>query len=153
MLKPLRQFYCDECHELIENPSQGSLEWLEPEIGKPESFRIIHKPFAKKGCRQYAEHPDGGDIGLDEVLTRSEPAYLMRHKLDNRKHPHNQNISWKKTLDYVETYRRLKVPYYETARFNMRDALGDGFFVGMTEDQIFSAETMKMVVEKYCPDS
>ena len=28
MLKPLKQFYCDSCNQIIEKPKDGWVEWL-----------------------------------------------------------------------------------------------------------------------------
>ena len=45
MIKPLEQFYCDECGQLIKEIRDGWVEWIDEEVnGKKHSygFRIVH---------------------------------------------------------------------------------------------------------------
>ena len=41
-LKPLHQFICDECENLIEKIEDGWLEWLNPPDKPVHGFRIVH---------------------------------------------------------------------------------------------------------------
>lgn len=67
MLKPLKQWICDTCGEIIESPEHGWLEWQQDENSKAFDFRIVHHVT-------YSPHrPDGNCYQSDELhnhLTR-----------------------------------------------------------------------------------
>jgi hypothetical protein len=41
-LRPLRQFICDACGEIIASPKAGWLEWRANADGHLEGFHIVH---------------------------------------------------------------------------------------------------------------
>ena len=61
-LKPLQQWLCDECGEVIEEPAHGYLEWLQDDSHKAYGFRIVHhaprSPRRPSGgdCYRYTDH-------------------------------------------------------------------------------------------------
>jgi hypothetical protein len=161
-LEPLRQWICDECHELIEHPDHGHLEWIVDSRERASGFRIVHherrSPRAielesratSMDCYRYARHPRRHDLdltqflgpdGLVEMLAFLDPGPYHVPKFDG---PRVRDVR-----EFVEVFRRLHVPYYEEARLYWERARHDGFFVDMNEVLIFLPFTLKSLVEKY----
>jgi len=53
MLKSLEQWICDRCGQVIEEPNQGSVEWIDDsKTHKASGFKIVHQS-------SYAPHDNG----------------------------------------------------------------------------------------------
>jgi hypothetical protein len=142
-LRPLEQFICDECENLIEKVEDGWLEWLSPPDKAVHGFRIVHvagaSPRFKQGGNCY--YPDSyrasdnhlhyfaGADGLGLLLSFFE-----------------MNLADPKEL--AEIARRIHVPHYEEARPYLEKALDDGII----SSRDYSQEDLKRVIEEYGKD-
>ena len=162
MLKPLTQFYCDTCGEIIDSPEEGWIEWiadyndsLSYEI---HSFRIVHhfthSPIAletNEGCYQHAGKSGRSDTGLRHFINDDyKMAYILQF-LDIGSY-HDPNYKGSKLTDmrqYVETVRRITTPYYEEARRYWDRAIEDGFFIDINDISIFGKHNLKRIIEIY----
>lgn len=148
-LKPLQQWVCDTCHEIIEKPEDGYVQFHKDSNKLYDDFIIVHhKPESpldnKNGCYIY-----NFDVGLDECLGDNGKVYLLS-LLDPGEYftdpfrPMTSNIrAW------VEFFRRLQIPYYEEARQYWSRAMEDGFFGDCNEQWMYEPETLKLLIEKY----
>jgi hypothetical protein len=163
MLKPLTQFYCDTCGEIINCPKEGWIEWIsenDKEKGtfKTHSFRIVHhmthSPIATKtnnGCYQHSKKIERRDSHLDHFLSKEYKManILMFLDIGSYHNPEYNGTYLTDMRQYVETVRRLTIPYYEEARHYWTEALDDGFFIDANERMIFSVNNLKHLIEKY----
>ena len=79
-LEPLRQWICDECHQPIEAPDRGHMEWIVDQRDRASGFRIVHQgrpwPGPQRGepsppppdCRRYTNHSRRHDLDLTQFL-------------------------------------------------------------------------------------
>ena len=61
-LKPLEQWVCDECGEVIEEASHGYLEWVVDADTRAHGFRIVHQAHHSprqpgSDCYRYLNEP------------------------------------------------------------------------------------------------
>ena len=148
MLRPLRQWICDVCGELVASPADGLLEWRVEERagGTPRTllsgFRLVHA----EGCRA-ADCPAAaltrytGRGGFARLLTFLDPPLAA----DAGGAAHGVASP----REYAELLRRLYVPYYEEARqywvAAMRDcAPGDAAAVAA-----LAPEALQALVERH----
>jgi hypothetical protein len=164
MLKPLEQFICDKCNGIIENPSQGYVEWESKysnskKLYEQWGFKIIHhyhySPFKKEdgrgaGCYHYENSPNRSDLDLEHFMGKCQISELLSF-LDVGPY-HNKDYSGSSIIDlreYVEFFRRLTIPYYEEARFYWNQAINDGFFGDANEIWIYLPENLEHLIKKY----
>lgn len=158
MLKPLEQWYCDECGGLIQEPEHGYVEWvLDYAQKRNHGFRIVHhgprSPRHPDGdCYRYTNAPGRSDLSLT-YFVGPEGLVELLSKLDvGPYHARNfagSDIQQQDMRDFVELFRRCHLPYYEDARFCFAAAEQDGFLDGANEIWIYLPETLKEMVEKY----
>lgn len=161
MLIPLKQFICDTCGEIIEKPEDGYIEWRqfrnkETNMYEVKNFHIVHHISAlpnknlSMGC-QHLDFDNLHDMPLNSFIDENYkmanllrfidmgdiiiPDYKQTHVLDVR--------------NFVETFRRLTIPYYEEARLYWNEAKDDGCFDGASEVVIYSVNLLKGIVDKY----
>ena len=159
MLRPLEQWICDGCNELIENPEHGWLEWLSGSQLKQKDFRIVHhvtySPRKPRGCYAYNNQnvPDGFVI-LDDYLTSfigDEGLTRLLGFIDVGPF-HQQHYSGPYLADlreWVELVRRLTTPYFEEARQYLTQANRDGMLEGLSEVAIYMPSFLGAVVDRY----
>lgn len=117
-LKPLKQWICDYCGQVIEKPEDGWLEWksdLAHGLG-PHAFRIVHhKPHSPVGGCYYTDrmprYPT--NVSDDHLRQFVGPAGLLGllDFFDARHWGVAAN-----SADLAEIIRRLHVPGYEQKR-------------------------------------
>ncbi len=162
MLEPLKQFYCDECGEVIESPNDGFVEWLEiqdKENGKitANGFRIVHRvtksPFQKtsrEGCYKYGKSDYRADNELYYILEQSHQFIYSFLDLgfihDSECRIGNRIVDYKSFVDFA---KRLTIPYYEEARMYFAEALRDGQFSDSNEISLFTEKTLKSIIKAY----
>lgn len=61
-MKSLEQWICDRCGQVIEEPNQGSVEWIDDsKTHKASGFKIVHQSFYSPRdngeCYHYSNHP------------------------------------------------------------------------------------------------
>ena len=160
-LQPLKQWICDNCREVIEKPEHGWLEWLS-ERGERQNpyhgFKIVHhKPYSPRNpessCYFYDKPPQGQskmDLPLNEFVGLHGMVHLLTF-IDTgpfREEPfYGPHV--KDLREWTELVRRLTLPYYEEARFYMKQANTDGFFSESNEIWIYLPDTLKEVIKGY----
>ena len=139
MLKPLRQWICDQCGEIINSAETGTVEWICEAHSKNKGFRIVHhrssSPDAESSdCYHHTRHPGRRFLHLSSFLG-AQGLILLYSFLDRGKlhdpvsvGPHISDIR-----EFVEFMRRLTIPYYEEARLHWSKASAEGFFEGANE--------------------
>lgn len=152
MLKPLKNFCCDTCGELIEEPSHGYVEWDWTEDGDQRldtGWRIVHHPTHSprpNGC--YAGLPLS--TALDEYLGPDGQARLLAF-LDVGEHiPTSERRNRVADMrEFVEFVRRLTLPHYEEARRYWSAAEVDGYFDGANEAWPYTQKALKELIARY----
>lgn len=161
MLQPLQQWICDTCGELISEPGHGYVEWLRggaDYVRDAHEFRIVHhaphSPSFSKGhdCYRHTNEPGRCDLPLENFVGHKGMVMLLRF-LDVGPY-HNfeyegPSVADGAMRDFVQTMRRLHLPYYEEARLYWAEALSDGFFDGANEVWIYLPDTLKDLIERY----
>jgi hypothetical protein len=150
-LRPLKQFYCDVCGELIESPDEGYLQWLKGPATEEGyeifGFRVVHHfPHSPKS----AHNPDGcyypqgapvADLDLPHFMGPDGLVCLL-DLLTHRQPP-------KDIQEFLEIIRRLHIPYYEEARKYRQKAVEEGFYDGANEVWPYLQDTLKAIIERY----
>ena len=152
MLKPLEQWFCDKCGDVIESPDDGYVEWIGDGGYHVFGFKIIHSGGR---CHHYAAHPELSDSPLRDFLG-TEGVIQMLRWLDagpqhdtNYKGPH---VPAEHMREFVEVFRRLHVEHYEEARKYHKAAKRAGELIDMNEVYIYLPSTNKRIIEQYADD-
>ncbi len=139
-LKPLQQWYCDTCGQVIEKPEDGWLEWgKHDDTNQVSGFHITHNAHksprgGEQGCYQYKYGLDSEtsirsqDNHLQYFLRPDGLAYLL--SLVHEGPQQTDDISTTDVVDFsswTEVVRRLHIPYYEEYRGYLRDVRADGY--------------------------
>lgn len=157
-LKPLEQWICDECGELIASPGDGYVEWISERLGDAHGFRIVHhaprSPLRPDGnCYQYTGMPGRKDLPLT-YFVGEEGIILLLSLVDPGEHClkeyHGSLVT--DLRGWTDLFRRLHVPYYEEARQYWARAEADGFFGDRNEVSIYLPSTLKELIEQYGGD-
>lgn len=154
MLTPLKQFICDSCGEVIENPNDGWVEWegsFEDNKSVNKNFRICHH---KMQCQKLARHPNCSDLPLNNIIGDNVHAFIFTH-LDAGPY-HNREYSGPSIVDfrqYTDFMRRLTLPYYEEARQWWNEAMMDGYFGDSNEIYIYLPDNLKRMIQHYSGES
>jgi len=163
MLTPLNEFICDNCGQVIKNPTEGILEWIsefdsthKTYIGR--DFKILHhnstSPLKKsngRGCSVHFAERGLSDVGLEMLLNKDYGMGYLISLLDPGKiHCANYTIPLVKDIrEYVELVRRLTIPHFEEARLYWTEALNDQYFSGDNEINVYTVSKLKSLIEKY----
>jgi hypothetical protein len=157
-LKPLAQWRCDVCGQLIASASQGMLQWYhEDTSGRSveRGFRIVHNAGASPrrpagNCYYDFAERHFADSHLEEFLG---PAGLVNLLAFIDVGPlHNPTYSGPGVADLrelTEIARRLFVPYYEEARCYWRRAKEDGFFEDANEAWPYLPDTSLAIIQRF----
>lgn len=103
MLEPLQQFYCDACGCIIKKPLDGEVIFSAIQRRKKVlyyDYKIVHRPRAKHVCTLNHNECNNSFEGFIELFLLEPDTIDMK--------------------GYLETMRRLTVPYYEEARTIIR---------------------------------
>lgn len=163
MLVPLKQFICDTCGEIIDKPEEGWIEWiskLDFDKGTREihSFNIVHhysySPLAthtNEGCYQHQGKLGRSDNHLNHFINDDYKMANILRFLDIGPYlnPDYKGTDITDMRQYVETVRRLTIPYYEEARLYWQRALDDGYFQDASELWIYGVSNLKRLIEIY----
>lgn len=143
-LKPLKNFICDTCGEIIESPDEGVLMW-KYEIGSDRphrDFKIVHhfrvSPLAESSPRDgcyYTGRFSDTDLSY---FTGPEGLIHWMHLLDVGPvlDPEYTGPRVANLREWTEIYRRLYIPHYEEARLYFERAAVDGYFSDANEISI-----------------
>ena len=149
MLKPLEQWICDTCGEVIESPEQGYVDWVcEPseEDQTIHSFRIVHhanfSPRRPRGnCYRCA---DGANLQSSALSEFIGVKFLVR-LFDFLEGPYLIGD----TAEFVDFARRLSIPCYEDASQYRGRAIDDGL---CSDDSAFNQmmpDQLRQIVQRY----
>jgi len=154
MLKPLEQFYCDTCGQIIQTPKEGWFEWIstnDETTGQSidKEFRIchhkskcqIHGTSRRRGCSDVQLTDFLGEIGIINLLCMIDPGPYHS--------PVFKGPSVKDFREFAEVARRLTIPYYEEARQWWTEATNDGYFSDSNEIYIYLPRSLKLMIEHY----
>lgn len=153
MLKPLSEWICDACGEIICEAKEGYVEWQQTD-GKKHSFRIVHHALfsPRRDCGgncYYRSTERGGDKSLAEVV---EPLGLsvVTSWLDvGVRHEHTYSgPSVRDVREWVTLFRRLHLPYFEEARC-YHEEMQEQIDEGVNEYYLYLPETLRSVIEKH----
>ena len=152
MLAPLKQWVCDRCSEVIQKPEDGFLEWL-ADGDAVSGFKIVHaRGASSRGgeCFHYTDHLNRADMHLSYYLGPAGLSALLGLLDPGAYHaPTPAAASATTTREFVETARRLHVPYFEEARRYWDRAEADGLFDGSNEDTLYAPEFLQSLVKRY----
>ena len=151
MLRPLQQWTCDYCRQVIEGANEGVLEWIEDGEYQAHGFRVVHylpaspiKSTREAGCYHYADQPH--KERLDTVLGPDGLARLLLF-LDAGSERCPLPVAGAREL--AECCRRLMLPYYEEARLYWGAATKDDFLPRGNRAGAYFEATLKGIIEKY----
>lgn len=160
-LEPLQQWVCDECGELIEEPSHGYVEWRrtdDPPYAK-YGFRIVHHALqspnrSRGGDCYYSRQERGGDMALPESLGVKGMIHLTswidpgEEFLEEYDGPRVRDLR-----EWTVLFRRLQIPHYEEARFHFAEAHADGNLGSANQVYFYLPEKgLRAILEQYGDD-
>lgn len=121
-LKPLLQWYCDSCGEVIESPEDGMLEWKsflhdDSEGYNAKDFRIVHGDWIKVCRKKRYEQVDLSDGHLEWFLGYDGLNRLLTYNF-------MKNLDAKKLATII---KRLHIKYFEEARTYIPLAHSEGY--------------------------
>jgi hypothetical protein len=151
-LKPLKQWICDTCGQVIEKPADGYVIFDRNNKFQYQKFQIVHH-LPESPLK---DNPNGCydpnlklSMPLETFLGDAGKAYLLT-MLDVGKYiqeEYRQQVS--SIREWVELFRRVQLPYYEEARLYWDRAYADGFFVGANEYWPYMPENLKLLIKHY----
>lgn len=153
MLKPLQQWICDSCGELIEQPEHGWVEWKATDH-KKHGFRIVHHALhsprreAGRNC-YYSNDERAGDlhltdlIGVDGLIILTSWLDVGEWHNEDYVEPRVSNLR-----EWTTLFRRLHLPYYEEAR-NYTAELQEMRSGGANEIYLYLPDTLKRIIEEH----
>ena len=156
-LKPLKQWVCDTCREVIASPADGAVEWLEDDDGQPYDFRIVHHLTASprretkpdRGCYAHSRNPDSSQAALRDFVGPDGLAHLLMFLDIGQIDPNNVGPHAKDMREAVELMRRIQVPHYEEARQYWSKAEQDGLFSDANQVSPYTQDTLKDIIVRY----
>lgn len=158
MLKPLEEWICDECGEVIQGAENGYLEFLSDQDHRPFEIRLVHTVPASPrqrgdGCFAHTEDLRRGDVplidfvgpdGLVHLLSLIDYGPVLQGPGELR--PGVRDSSW------TEAVRRLHVPHYEDARQYFASAKANGEYADHNEYSPYRQECLQRVIDEYEED-
>lgn len=157
MLKPLEQFICDTCGQVIDSPKNGFLEWITThDPSQRMDFNIIHgkwaSPLPGEGkCSQHETKLGRSDHHLDEFIGIKALEYFLPWIDDGpwiSEDYKGPQIHYLREIS--ELLRRLTLPYYEEARLYFDKAIEDGVIDDPGNPHTYTSPSyLKTVVDRY----
>ena len=143
-LIPLKQWLCDSCGEVIEDPEDGWFEWHSAKDYTISNFRIVHHRLScmyneaalKEQGIMVADHHLSVVIG-----SRGLAYWLFAIELSET----GKASKIKNLVELVGILRRLHIPYWEEARLYWDRAYRDGFHDGCD----FGESNLQSIIEEY----
>ena len=145
-LKPLEEWICDTCGA-VTDINAGFVEWLRPIDAGPHSFRIVHNNHK---CFQHTHKLERSDNHLEYFVgVEGLQAFLAFLNVGPLLAPHNKSVRQPDMASFVDTVRRLHIPYYEEARRYLAEARADGYFDDQSESDIYTPKTCEAMIKRY----
>lgn len=156
MLRPLQQFICDKCKEIIETPQLGYVEYLNHLIDVNGSiiqitsgFRIVHHD-GKNNCYYYDRTINQQTLPLSDFVGENKLNMIFSY-LDEgiTISPERVGVQVKDIREFILFAKRLTVPYFEEARLYFDQAKSNGYFDGDDGPYVYSIEKLKSIVQEF----
>lgn len=139
MLKPLEQWYCDKCGNIIEKSSDGYVIWRSDKNLKYYDFKIIHQ--TKCDISAYS-----ASAALQDFLGVNGLVYLTSFlSLGPLKKTSYSNVA--NNDEFVDFIRRVQIPYYEEARRKFTDPQVLEWHSDSNEVAPYFTEGLKRIIE------
>ncbi|HLP81974.1 MAG TPA: hypothetical protein VK141_08330 [Nitrosomonas sp.] len=142
MLKPLEQWICDHCGDIIESPEQGYVIWRHDEQHRECDFQIIHQEKCDNRAFPSSAAVEDflGEAGLNYLLSFLSIGQI-KVLLGQR-----NGASIRDIHEFVDFFRRMQTPYYEEARtkFSNNDLLE--YFSDSNEVYPYQSEILKRII-------
>ncbi len=156
MLKPLQQWFCDRCGEVIEKPEDGWVHWRTDGGLKIREIEILHHLKASPRGGQLGCYPPRmeKDRALNTMLGPRGLIVLLSY-MDVGEYHDKEATELNRVGDvrnWVTVMRRLHLPYYEEARKYFAEARRDGELEGINEVALFLPDTLEGLVRRYGGD-
>jgi len=134
MLKPLEQWCCDACGDVIDGPEKGCLEWhTTHRTNTVSGFRIVHR--TSKCTYQGIELATLGRTSTVLPLLDALDSPGLGHMLEVMEEAITAGSARDESLtEFIEVLRRLHVPYYEEARLAWQAGIKEGIHDGSSYD-------------------
>lgn len=151
-LKPLEQFVCDTCGEVIADPEKGYVVWKSDDKLRAYGWKIIHQAahspgYPKRSCDNDKSFfsssalPDFlGPLGLVRCLAKIDVGPYHDREYDGH--------MVRDLREWTEFMRRLHLPFYEEARGYWSRASGD-YFQDVNEVRIYMPDYLKAMIEHF----
>jgi len=146
MLKPLEQWVCDVCGEVIEKPEDGYVVWNDDSEYRYFDFTVIHQ-----GRCDNDKLPNSlpvkdflGEFGLTVLMSKLSLGPVINRNRET------SGLGRVKDVDqFVDFFRRMQVPYYEEARryFGDPDFLED--YHDVNEVALYQPHVLRRIVERF----
>jgi len=151
-LKPLVQWYCDTCGEVIEKADDGWVEWVWKDRTN-SGFRIVHHVGALpdgRTCQRNRRTEGLADRGLKDFLGSYGQSLLLcmldDGEIADPKHTRPLSVDIR---EWLILFRRLNTPYYEEARLYMSKAKSDGYYNDWNQAAVFKDESLLELIKEY----
>ena len=148
-LKPLEEFICDVCGEIINSPKEGYVIWRSDRDHDrlQYDFKIIHQMICDdRSCGNSMPLKKFlGVDGLSYLLAFYSLGPLKTFPLPNEFRSKNRIFNNDEFIDFI---RRVQIPYYEEARqyFNKREVLED--YSDSNEYYPYLPHILKKIIEE-----
>lgn len=114
MLKPLEEWYCDTCGQVIDSHTKGNLVFKSSSAGYSD-FKIVHKGNCDPRDDYSASYEIAWVLGKDGLNQFLSLLTIGPIKIANGQ-PDAMQIKPQTMANFVDTVRRFQTPYYEEAR-------------------------------------
>lgn len=157
MLKPLEQFICDKCKEVIDNPNDGYVEFLsnqenqnDKKILTRSGFKIVHHGKEKR-CQYFTSDKRKKTLPLRDFLDENKNQSILLSFLDEGEYVASEalEVRIKDLREFTELARRTSIPYYEEARIYFEQAKSNGDFYGVDGYTAYWVTRLKEIIEKF----
>ena len=134
MLKPLEQWCCDTCGNVIDGPEKGCVEWhTTHRTNTVSGFRIVHR--GSKCTYQGIELATLGRTSTQVPLREALDSPGLGHMLQVLEHAVSDGSAREESMhEFMEVLRRVHIPYYEEARLAWQAGLTEGIHDGTQYD-------------------
>lgn len=148
-LKPLEQWICDSCGEIIEDIKDGWLEWVHEMGQRARDFHIVHRADR---CFHHTHAHGRSDNHLEYFVGPDGLAYLLAILAPGpRFKPGEKEADVEDVPELIDIIRRLHTPLYEEAQQYWRAAEADGFIEGANEVALYTQGSLKRLISEYGP--
>lgn len=145
-LKPLEQWICDTCGQVIESPADGYLEIARDENGLISDMCIVHQRSTSPIGNCYRDYI--GSLPLTEVTGQDGLAYMLS-LIDPGENFCEYRPRISNMRKVIDIFRRLHLPYYEEARLYWAEAQSENYWDGANEFRTYLPQNLASLCKYY----